>query len=90
MSSGTPSLEALQGHLQEETQWRGLPLRYKVMDEGFMSTKVDVQEWEWEDVCYRYRRPCPCVAIGLGVPASGAWPTGRTTPRVYLRTAALN
>ena len=50
MSSGTPSLEALQGYLQEERQWRGLPLRYKVMDGGFMSTKVDVQEWEWEDV----------------------------------------
>ena len=58
MSSGTPSLEALQGRLQEERQWRGLPLRYKVVNKGFMSTKVDVQEWEWEweDVCYRYRR----------------------------------
>jgi hypothetical protein len=50
MSSGTPSLEALQGRLQEERQWRGLPLRYKVVNERFMSTKVDVQEWEWEDV----------------------------------------
>jgi hypothetical protein len=72
MSSGTPSLEALQGRLQEERQWRGLPLRYKVVNKRFMSTKVDVQEWEWEweDVCYRYRRRCPCVATGLGVPAS--------------------
>lgn len=63
MSSGTPSLEALQGRLQEERQWRGLPLRYKVVNKGFMSTKVDVQEWEWEweDVCYRYRRRCPCA-----------------------------